>query len=170
MNIMWTADIRMKWRCDHRSCGHRKVSPKNVFGASTGFELMASALALQCSTNRSRAMKTHTLGARMSTINSINWPWVRIPLKPWEHFWGLLCDCLNRNHNCDDHIFNSLVVVFDTKRRTTRFKVRKALSNKFPCVFITCKVYRNWMPIKFATSIIVRRENRSWSEGLRKPL
>ena len=36
------------------------VSPKNVFGASTGSEPMASALALQCSTNW--AMKTHTLG------------------------------------------------------------------------------------------------------------
>ena len=36
---MWTADIRMKWRCDHRSCdcdlSNRKVSPKNIFGAST---------------------------------------------------------------------------------------------------------------------------------------
>ena len=31
-------------------------------------------------------------------------PWVRIPLKPRKHFSGLLCDCLNRNHNCDDHI------------------------------------------------------------------
>ena len=26
--------------------------------------------------------------------------WVRIPLKPRKHFSGLLCDCLNRNHNC----------------------------------------------------------------------
>ena len=54
----------MKWRCDHRSCdclSNRKLSPKNVFGASTGFEPVASALALQCSTNW--AMKTHTLGA-----------------------------------------------------------------------------------------------------------
>ena len=67
MNIMWTADIQMKWRCDHRSCdcdlSNRKLSPKNVSGASTGFngEPMASALALQCSTNW--AMKSHTLGA-----------------------------------------------------------------------------------------------------------
>ena len=73
----------MKWRGDHRSYGcdlsNRKVSPKNVFGASTGFEPMPSALALQCFTNR--AMKTHTL-----------------------HFSGLLWDCLNRNNNCNDHI------------------------------------------------------------------
>ena len=53
------------------------------------------------------------------------------------------------------------IYVFDTKRRTTRFKVRKALNNKFVCVFITCKVYRNWMLIKFTTGIIVRQENRS---------
>ena len=59
------------------------------------------------------------------------------------------------------------IYVFDTKRRN--IKVRKALKNKFVCVFITCKVYRNWMLIKFTTSIIVRQENRSWSEGLRKP-
>ena len=31
-------------------------------------------------------------------------------LKPRKHFSGLLCDCLNRNHNCDDHIFISYVV------------------------------------------------------------
>ena len=53
------------------------------------------------------------------------------------------------------------IYVFETKRRTTRFKVRKALNNKFACVFITCKVYRNWMLIKFTTGIIVRQENRS---------
>ena len=35
--------------------------PENIFGTSTGFEPMASALALQCYTNW--AMKTHTLGA-----------------------------------------------------------------------------------------------------------
>ena len=143
---MWTGDIRMKWRCDHCSCdcdlSNRKVRPKKVFGASTGFEPMASALALQCSTNW--AMKTHTLRAGqfvecmpavhiiliclipfVGTVNSTNWPapniwvfiaqlvehcnanaelWVRIPLKPPKHFLGLLCDCLNRNHSCDDHI------------------------------------------------------------------
>ena len=37
---------QMKWRSDHRSCdcdlSNRKVSPKNVFGASTGFEPMAA--------------------------------------------------------------------------------------------------------------------------------
>ena len=53
------------------------------------------------------------------------------------------------------------IYVLDTKRHTTRFKVKKALKNKFLCVFITCKVYRNWMLIKFTTSIIVRQENRS---------
>ena len=35
------------------------------------------------------------------------------------------------------------IYVFDTKRLTSRFKVRKALNNKFVCVVITCKVYRN---------------------------
>ena len=56
---------------------------------------------------------------------------------------------------------NTSIYVFDTKRRTIRFKVRKALNDKFVCVFKTCKVYRNWMLIKFTTSIIVRQENRS---------
>ena len=62
------------------------------------------------------------------------------------------------------------IYVFDTKRRTTRFKVRKALNNKFVCVFITGKVYRNWMLIKFTTGIIVRQENRDLkvSESPRK--
>ena len=38
-------------------------------------------------------------------------PRVRIPLKPRKHFSGLLCDCLNRNHNCYDHIFISITIV-----------------------------------------------------------
>ena len=62
-NIMWTADIRMKWRCDHRGfdydLSNRKLSLKNVFGASSGFERMASALALQCSTNHSQLRRSH---------------------------------------------------------------------------------------------------------------
>ena len=29
--------------------------------------------------------------------------------KPRKHFSGLICDCLNRSHNCNDHIFISFV-------------------------------------------------------------
>ena len=36
---------------------------------------------------------------------------VRILLKPWKHFLGLICDCLNPNYNCDDHIFTSLIII-----------------------------------------------------------
>ena len=128
MNIMWTADIQMKWRYNHRSCdcdwSNRKLSPKTVFGASRGFDPMASALALQGSTNW--AMKTHTSGpgqfielivpvkwmthiSAMWTADKTERPWVWIPLKRRKHFSGLICDCFNRNHNCDDHIFTSFV-------------------------------------------------------------
>ena len=31
------------------------------------------------------------------------------PLKPRTHFSGLLCDCLNHNRNCNDHIFISFI-------------------------------------------------------------
>ena len=129
---MWTADIRMKWRCDHRSCDcdlrNRKLSPKC-------FLCIASALALQCSTNW--AMKTHVLGEGQFTEfivrvkgmkhrnimwtadKRIKWrydhrvtqrPWVRTSLKPRKHFSGLICDCLNRSQNCDDHIFISILI------------------------------------------------------------
>ena len=37
-------------------------------------------------------------------------PWVRLPLKPRKHFFGLNCDCLNRKHNFDDHILVTLTV------------------------------------------------------------
>ena len=54
---MWTAGIQMKWVCDHRSESQfkqlRKSPKKKDFGASTGFEPVASALALQCSTSLS---------------------------------------------------------------------------------------------------------------------
>ena len=52
---MWTAEIQMKWSFDHRSYNRNlsncKFKPEKNFWASTGFEPMASALALQCSTN-----------------------------------------------------------------------------------------------------------------------
>ena len=122
MNIMWTADIRIKWRCDHRSChcdlSNRKVSLENVFGASTGFEPMASALALQCSTNW--AMKTHMLGAGQF-VEFI------VPMKGMKHMnmylWRkwiiwILCELPTYEWNedviiavvifiCDIHMFHS---------------------------------------------------------------
>ena len=48
---------RRSGNCNFSNC---KLTRKN-FGTSTGFEPMAFALALQCSTNR--ATKTHTFGA-----------------------------------------------------------------------------------------------------------
>ena len=65
-DVKWTAGIRMKLRCDHRSCDLNLYTianfrPKNTFRASTGFKRMASALALRCSTNW--VMKTHMLAA-----------------------------------------------------------------------------------------------------------
>ena len=41
---MWSSQLCLR-------LNNRKLSPKNVFGASSGFEPVASALALQCSTN-----------------------------------------------------------------------------------------------------------------------
>ena len=51
---VWSSHLCLRFK-------QSQLSPKNVIGASTGFEPMASALVLQCSTNW--AMKTHTLGA-----------------------------------------------------------------------------------------------------------
>ena len=66
-------------------------------------------------------------------MNSTNWPapnvWVfiaqlvehcsakaeamrSIPVEAPKTFFGLNCDCLNRNHNCDDHTFISFVLRF----------------------------------------------------------
>ena len=51
---VWSSQLCLRFK-------QSQLSPKNVFGTSTGFEPKASALALQCSTNW--AMKTHMLGA-----------------------------------------------------------------------------------------------------------
>ena len=51
---VWSSQLSLRFK-------QSQLSPKNVFGASTGFGPMASALVLQCSTNW--ATKTHTLGA-----------------------------------------------------------------------------------------------------------
>ena len=65
-------------------------------------------------------------------MKSINWPapnvWVFIaqlvehcsanaeamglsPVEARKHFSGLICDCLNRNHDCDYHIFISSPII-----------------------------------------------------------
>ena len=63
---------RLKWRSDHRSCdcdlSNRKVSPKTVVAASTGFEPMASAF--RCSAPPTELWNIPFTG----TMNSINWP------------------------------------------------------------------------------------------------
>ena len=64
----------------NRNLSNCENSPKKkIFGASTGFEPVASALALQCSPNW--AMKTHTLEAGQF-IEFIN-PW-----KEWNTEWN----------------------------------------------------------------------------------
>ena len=63
-----------------------ELSPKNVFGASTGFEPMASALALQFSTNL--AIKTHTLGAGQF-VEFI------VPVKGMKHEYYVNCGHTN---------------------------------------------------------------------------
>ena len=83
-----------------------QLSPKNVFGAPTGFKPMASALALQCSTNW--AMKTHTLGAGqfvefivpVKGMKHMNIMWTADIQMKWR------CD----HHNCDDHTFISKLI------------------------------------------------------------
>ena len=92
MKMMWTAEIQMKWRFDHRSYNSNlsncKFKPEKNFWASTGFEPMASALALQCSTNW--AMKTHILGAGqfiefISTRDrNIEWRWCELRKYKWN--------------------------------------------------------------------------------------
>ena len=90
------------WNSDHRSC--YCGSSKNVFRASTGFEPMASALALQCSTNW--AMKTYMLGAGqfiefivpVKGMKHMNIMWtadIRMKWRSDHHSWD--SDLSNRN-------------------------------------------------------------------------
>ena len=41
--------------------------------------------------------------------NSNQWLLCIYPVEAPKTFFGLNCDCLNRNHNCDDHTFISFV-------------------------------------------------------------
>ena len=61
VNCGHTNDLKVWWSQLCLRFRQLQLSPKNVFGASTGLELMASALLLQCYTNW--AMTTHNLGA-----------------------------------------------------------------------------------------------------------
>ena len=78
---MWTAGIQMKWVCGHRSESQFKQlrkSPKKRedFGASTGFEPITSALALQCSTS---------LGYEDPYTGGRPIHWVHQPVRGMEH-------------------------------------------------------------------------------------
>ena len=75
-----------------------QLSPKNVFGVSTQFEPMASALAQQCSTNWAR--KTHTLGAGQF-IEFITYPW-----KEWN-IW-ILCEL--RTYKWNEGVIIAVVI------------------------------------------------------------
>ena len=116
-----------------------QLSPKNVFGASTGFEPMASAfnLALRCS------VRFHSFHG-YDNINSAKWPasnvWVFIaqlvehcsanaetmdsnPVEAPKTFFGFNYDCLNRKRNCDDHTFISKM--FPIKKKKNYIGMKK---------------------------------------------
>ena len=61
---VWSSQLWLRFK-------QLQLSLKNVFGGSTGFEPMAFALALQCSTN-----------------------WALTPVEAPKTFFGLNCDCL----------------------------------------------------------------------------
>ena len=46
-------------------------------------------------------MKMWSSQSWWSTAALTQRPLVGVPLKPRQHFSGLICDCLKRNHNCD---------------------------------------------------------------------
>ena len=63
----------LKWRCDHRSCNRNprnsELSPKNRFPGLTGFEPVASAFALQCSTNWAVVARFNVLVEMLTELN-----------------------------------------------------------------------------------------------------
>ena len=56
------------------------------------------------------------------------------PVEALKTIFGLNCDCLNRDHNCDDHTFISFVYVrssHNVHRVVIRFKTRRLIVNKY---------------------------------------
>ena len=82
---VWSSQLWLRFK-------QSQLSQKNVFGASTGFEPMASALALQCSTNW--AMKIHTLGVRQFVEFIIPWKewniWILCELRTYKRNEGVI--------------------------------------------------------------------------------
>ena len=122
---VWSSQLCLRFK-------QSQLSPKNVFAASTGFKIMASALALQCTTSVSSLQKIHMF----HSFHGVRWiqqigllPTLLLvflaqlvqhcsanaeamgsnPVEAPKTFFGLNCDCLNRKHNCDDHTFSSFV-------------------------------------------------------------
>ena len=95
MKLIWTAGIQMKLRCDHRSwiasLAITNFIRKKVFNSSTGFEPIASALALQCSTNW--AMKIHMLGVdqfiEFNFTRDRNETWNEVNLNCSNTWWNI---------------------------------------------------------------------------------
>ena len=78
VNLNCGNTVQMKLRCDHRSC-NRNLNDCKFY--PTVWVSIAK-LVEHCSAR----------------------PWVRIPLKPWKSFRAKICNCLNCDYNCDDHI------------------------------------------------------------------
>ena len=109
---------------------NRKVSPKNVFGASTGFEPMASALALQCSTTW--AMKTHTLGAGqfiefiVKGVKHTNIMWTA-DIRMKSRCDHRSCDCDLSNRKVSDSYNIHMIQKYITEKRNDFFTVKRIL-------------------------------------------
>ena len=103
ISVMWNADIQLKWRCDHRSCDCDDHNcDDHIF------------ISFVCSHNTDMFHSFRGYDEVNKLAFFLQRLRVRIPTKPRKHFWGLICDCLNRNHYCDDHIFISLITVILT--------------------------------------------------------
>ena len=129
ISIMWTADIQMKWRCDHRSrdcdLSKCKLSPKNVFRASTRGLCVSTAVPHQLSYEDPYVGSRPIYWVHRMRMKHISIMWTENIQIKWrcDHRscdcdLCLICDCLNRSHNCDDHIFTSFSMRW--KRITTK--------------------------------------------------
>ena len=129
--MMWTAGIQMKWICDHRSESQFKQlqnSPKKFFGAPTGFEPVASALALQCSTSLSYE-DPYTGGRPIY--------WVHQPVKGMKHRMKW---CELREYKWNKYVtiaVNRNFIIIMAWLRERRFM-------KFVHVIVDCRHARGW--------------------------
>ena len=92
---MWSSQLWLQFK-------QSQIKPKKCFQGFNG--IRARGLCVSAAVLHQRSYEDPYVGSRPIY-------WFYCTRERNETFFGLICNCLNCNHNCDDHIFTSIFIL-----------------------------------------------------------